>query len=325
MRILSNWSDIAADRVAAEGMVVPVEAGPAMAATFRTGRPARSDQAPDQPGRPNPIRDEDPIRSAVAAPITVTGEMWGALVAWRVTEEPLSPDTERRLGAFASLAGTAIANADARTALAASRKRIVTAADQARRRLERNLHDGAQQRFVSLSLALRLTLTLLESDPAGAGEHLRGAQRELSQGLEELRELARGIHPAILTERGLRAAVDSLVLRAQVPVDVIEMPEGRLPPEVEAAAYYVVSESVANVTRYAAADRATVAVGLANGTVTVEVVDDGQGGADASHGSGLRGLADRVEAIGGRLEIASPPGAGTTVRAILPCDAAPSP
>ena len=201
----------------------------------------------------------------------------------------------------------------------------MTAADQARRRLERNLHDGAQQRFVSLSLALRLTLTLLESDPAGAAEQLRGAQRELSQGLEELRELARGIHPAILTERGLRAAVDSLVLRAQVPVAVIEMPEGRMPPEVEAAAYYVVSEAVANVTRYAAADRATVAVALANGTVTVEVVDDGQGGADTSRGSGLRGLADRVEAIGGRLEIASPPGAGTTVRAILPCDTAPSP
>ena len=139
---------------------------------------------------------------------------------------------------------------------------------------------------MSLSLALRLTLSLLESDPAGPAEHLRGAQRELPQGLEELRELARGIHPAILTERGLRAAVDSLVLRAQVPVDVIEMPEGRLPPEVEAAAYYVVSESVANVTRYAEADRATVAVVLANGTVTVEVVDDGQGGADAALGSG---------------------------------------
>ena len=248
--------------------------------------------------------------------------MWGALVAWRVTEEPLSEDTERRLGAFASLAGTAIANADARTALAASRKRIVTAADQARRRLERNLHDGAQQRFVSLSLALRLTLSLLESDPAGAAEHLRGAQHELAQGLEELRELARGIHPAILTERGLRAAVDSLVLRAQVPVDVIDMPEGRLPPEVEAAAYYVVSEALANVTRYAGADRATVAVALADGTVIVEVADDGSGGADPSRGSGLRGLADRVEAIGGRLEIASPLGAGTTVRAILPCDTA---
>ena len=122
-------------------------------------------------------------------------------------------------------------------------------------------------------------MSLLESDPARAAEHLRGAQRELTQGLEELRELARGIHPAILTERGLRAAVDSLVLRAQVPVDVTDMPEGRLPPEVEAAAYYVVSESIANVTRYAEAGRATVAVILAGGVVAVEVNDDGQGGA----------------------------------------------
>ena len=323
VRILANWSEIAADQVAAEGMVVPINAGQAMAATFRTGRPARSDQAPGEPGRPNPIGDDDPIRSAVAAPITVTGEMWGALVAWGVIEEPLSADTERRLGAFASLAGTAIANADARSALAASRKRIVTAGDQARRRLERNLHDGAQQRFVSLSLALRLTQSLLDSEPDKAAEHLRGAQRELTQGLEELRELARGIHPAILTERGLTAAVDSLVLRAQVPVDVMEMPEQRLPPEVEAAAYYVVSEAVANVTRYAGATRATVAVALAGGIASVEVADDGAGGADPSAGSGLRGLADRVEAIGGRLEIVSPPGAGTRIRAAIPCDASP--
>jgi signal transduction histidine kinase len=321
VRILANWSDVTAAGVAAEGMVVPIDAGAAMAATFRTGRPARSDEAPGQPGRPNPIGDDDPIRSAVAAPITVTGEMWGALVAWRVIEEPLPADTERRLGAFASLAGTAIANADARTALASSRQRIVTAADQARRRLERNLHDGAQQRFVSLSLALRLTQSLLESEPEKAAEHLRGAQRELTQGLEELRELARGIHPAILTERGLRAAVDSLVLRAQVPIEVTDMPEGRLPPEVEAAAYYVVSESVANVTRYAGADRATVAVSVAAGRMLiVEVADDGAGGADPAKGSGLRGLADRVEAIGGRLEIASPPGSGTRVRALLPCE-----
>ena len=321
VRILSNSSEVAADRVAAEGMLVPIDSGPAMAAAFRTGRPERSDQAPGEPGRPNPIGDDiNPIRSAVAAPITVAGETWGALVAWRVTDEPLSPDTERRLGAFASLAGTAIANADARTALAASRKRIVTSADQARRRLERNLHDGAQQRFVSLSLALRLTMSLLESDPARAAEHLQGAQRELTQGLEELRELARGIHPAILTERGLRAAVDSLVLRAQVPVDVTDMPEGRLPPDVEAAAYYVVSESIANVTRYAEASRATVAVILAGGVVAVEVNDDGKGGARPALGSGLSGLADRVEAIGGRLEIASPPGAGTRIRAVLPCE-----
>jgi PAS domain S-box-containing protein len=321
VRILSNWSQVPDARVAAQGMVVPVEAGPSMAAAFRTGRPARSDEAPGTPGRPNPIREDDPIRSAVAAPITVTREMWGALVAWRVIEEPLSPDTERRLGAFASLAGTAIANADAGTALAASRKRIVAAADQARRRLERNLHDGAQQRFVSLSLALRLTQSLIDTDPAQAAEHLRGAQRELAQGLEELRELARGIHPAILTERGLRAAVDSLVLRAVVPVSVTDMPEGRLPTEVEAAAYYVISEALANVTRYAGADHATVAVTAADGAVSVKVADDGAGGADPARGSGLRGLADRVEAIGGRLEIASPPGAGTKIRAVLPFEA----
>jgi signal transduction histidine kinase len=201
----------------------------------------------------------------------------------------------------------------------------VTAGDQARRRLERNLHDGAQQRFVSLSLALRLTQSLLASEPEKAAEHLRSAQRELTQGLEELRELARGIHPAILTERGLRAAVDSLVLRAQVPVDVTTMPEGRLPSEVEAAAYYVVSEALANVTRYAGAGRATVAVALSGGIVSVEVADDGAGGADPAKGSGLRGLADRVEAIGGRLEILSPPGGGTRIRAALPCDAQPAP
>ena len=322
VRILSNWSEFAADQVTAEGMVVPVEAGPSMAAAFRTGRPARSDQAPQEPGRPNPIRENDPIRSAVAAPITVTGETWGALVAWRVIEEPLSSDTERRLGAFASLAGTAIANADAGTALADSRKRIVTAADEARRRLERNLHDGAQQRFVSLSLALRLSLSLLDTDPAAAAEHLRGAQSELAQGLDELRELARGIHPAILTERGLRAAVDSLVLRAQLPVDITDMPECRLPAEVEAAAYYVVSEALTNVARYAGADRATVAVACAGNTVSVEVADDGAGGADPAYGSGLRGLADRVEAIDGRLEIVSPPGGGTRIRAVLPFDPA---
>ena len=321
VRILSNSSEVAADRVAAEGMLVPIDSGPAMAAAFMTGRPERSDQAPDEPGRPNPIGDDiNPIRSAVAAPITVTGETWGALVAWRVSDEPLSPDTERRLGAFASLAGTAIANADARTALAASRKRIVTSADQARRRLERNLHDGAQQRFVSLSLALRLTMSLLESDPARAAEHLQGAQRELTQGLEELRELARGIHPAILTERGLRAAVDSLVLRAQVPVDVDRHAGGPAPARGRGRRLLRRLRVDRQRDPLRRGGRATVAVILAGGVVAVEVNDDGKGGARPALGSGLSGLADRVEAIGGRLEIASPPGAGTRIRAVLPCD-----
>jgi signal transduction histidine kinase len=317
--IISNWSDVELERVTPEGRIVPISAGPAMEATFRSGRPERADQLPDEGGRPNPTGSDEAIRSAVAAPITVAGGMWGALVAWRIADAPLPSDTERRLGAFASLVGTAIANADARMALAASRKRIVAAADDSRRRLERNLHDGAQQRFVSLSLALRLTLTQLETAPAAAAGHLRTALEELSMGLEELRELARGIHPAILTERGLEAAVDSLVTRSPVPVQVLQVPDERLPPEVEAAAYYVVAEALTNVARYAEASRATVAISLDDGLVRVEVSDDGNGGADPGGGSGLRGLADRVEAIGGRLEVESLPGAGTRVLAVTPC------
>jgi len=317
--ILSNWSDVAADRVTQEGVVVPIAAGPAMAATFRSGRPERSDEGPEADGRPNPTGGEEAIRSAVAAPIMVTGGMWGTLVAWRVTDEPLPADTERRLGAFSSLVGTAIANADARTALAESRKRIVAAGDEARRRLERNLHDGAQQRFVSLSLSLRLTLARLEQDPAGAAELLRSAAEELGKGLEELRELARGIHPAVLTERGLGAAVDNLVTRSPLPVEVDGLPDRRLPADVEAAAYYVVSEALTNVARYARASRATVSITLDGGIARVEVADDGRGGAAPGRGSGLRGLADRVDAIGGRLEVESPAGGGTRIRAILPC------
>jgi signal transduction histidine kinase len=322
--IISNWSDIETAGMTPEGRVLPISGGPAMAAMFRSGRPERADQRPEEGGRPNPTGRDEAIRSAVSAPITVTGGMWGALVAWRITLEPLPSDTERRLGAFASLVGTAIANADARTALAASRKRIVAAADAARRQLERNLHDGAQQRFVSLSLALRLTLTQLETAPEAAADHLRTALEELSVGLEELRELARGIHPAILTDRGLGPAVDSLVTRSPVPVDVVEVPDERLPPEVEAAAYYVVAEALTNVARYAEASRATVAVSLRDGVVQVEVSDDGKGGADAGGGSGLRGLADRVEAIGGRLEVESPPGAGTRILAVTPCSSGPA-
>jgi PAS domain S-box-containing protein len=314
--ILSNWSDVAPDRETREGVSVPIASGPAMAATYRSGRPERSDEAV---GRPNPVGGEEAIRSAVAASVVVNRAMWGTLVAWRVTDEPLPADTERRLGAFSSLIGTAIANADARTALAESRKRIVAAGDEARRRLERNLHDGAQQRFVSLSLSLRLTQARLEQDPAEATQLLRSAAEELSKGLEELRELARGIHPAVLTDRGLHAAVDNLAARSPLPVDVSGLPDERLPADVEAAAYYVVSEALTNVARYADASSATVSISFADGVARVEVTDDGSGGADPSRGSGLRGLADRVDAIGGRLEVESPAGAGTCVRAVLPC------
>jgi signal transduction histidine kinase len=202
-----------------------------------------------------------------------------------------------------------------------SRARIVEAQDEERRRLERNLHDGAQQRLVSLSLALRLARSRLESDSAAAGEILTGASEELGLALEELRELARGIHPAVLTDRGLAPALESLANRASLPVQLEAVPAERLPAPVEAAAFYVVSESLANVAKYAEASVARVRVTRQNGRAVVEVSDDGIGGADAARGSGLRGLADRVEALDGRLEVQSPAGAGTHVRAEIPCEA----
>src|SRR3989440_308667 len=202
--------------------------------------------------------------------------------------------------------------------LHAWRARIVEAGDAERRRLERNLHDGAQQRLVSLSLTLRLAKARVRESPDAAEELLSGAAEELAHALEELRELARGIHPAVLTEHGLAPALETLVGRAPIPVAVDANLDGRLPPPVEAAAFYVVSEALANVTKYADASTVEVRVGRANGYAVVEVADDGVGGADPARGSGLRGLADRVEALQGKLEIESRPGEGTRVRAEIP-------
>ena len=203
--------------------------------------------------------------------------------------------------------------------LEASRQRIVAAGDDARRKLERNLHDGAQQRLVSISLSLRLAQGRLEKDPAGAQEVLEASREELARALEELRELARGIHPAVLTDRGLEAALESLASRAALPVE-IEGPRASLPAPVEAAAYYVVSEALANVTKYAKASSVMVTVQQANGCAVVEVADDGVGGADPTRGSGLRGLADRLASLNGKLAIDSPSGAGTRVRAEIPLE-----
>jgi signal transduction histidine kinase len=200
-----------------------------------------------------------------------------------------------------------------------SRQRIVAAGDEARRKLERNLHDGAQQRLVSLSLSLRLVQSQLRKHPGAAEEMLDASREELAQALEELRELARGIHPAVLTDRGLEAALEALAARAPLPVE-IEGGHDQLPPAVEAAVYYVVSESLANVTKYAQASAVKVTVERLNGSALVVVADDGVGGADPLRGSGLRGLADRVASLRGKLAIHSPPGAGTQVRAEIPLE-----
>jgi len=201
--------------------------------------------------------------------------------------------------------------------LRASRARIVEAGDAARRKLERDLHDGAQSRLVALALLLRAARSRAGEDPE-LGELLNRAQEELQTSLGELRELARGIHPAVLTERGLEPALQALVSRAPVPVSVEAAVESRLPPPVESAAYFVVSEGLANVAKYARATHASVAVRRQNGHVTVDVADDGVGGADAAQGSGLRGLADRVAALDGTLSLESPEGGGTRLQAKIP-------
>jgi PAS domain S-box-containing protein len=249
--------------------------------------------------------------SIAAAPVRDrSGRVVGNMVAYTdITERKAQEAELHRLNA----------ELQARLAeLAASRARIVTAGDVERRRLERNLHDGAQQRLVTLALSLRAALEKLESDPAATRAALVEARDELALALEELRELARGLHPAVLSDRGLRAAVEALADRAPVPVEITDIPDERLPEPVEAAAYYLIAEALTNVAKYASASKVRVGVALTDANVVVEVSDDGVGGADPGGGSGLRGLADRVEALGGSFEVVSAAGSGTSLRAEIP-------
>jgi len=315
---VGGWSDTG--RLAFPvGSRVPVEETGVLAEIRKTGRPERID---DYEGRAPEIVERLSsfgYGSASAAPIRVGGQVWGALVAAAPRDEALAPGSERRLADFAELVAQALANADAYRKLAASRVRIVEAGDTERRRLERNLHDGAQQRLVSLALQLRVIKASLRKDPESADALLAQADSELDHALAELRELARGIHPAVLTDRGLEAAIRALAERAPIPVELTRLPEDRLPDSVEAAIYYLVAEAITNVAKYAQATRASVAVDRSNGFATVVVRDDGIGGAEPVSGSGLVGLADRVEALGGRLHIDSPPGRGTQLTAKIPC------
>ncbi len=223
--------------------------------------------------------------------------------------------TEWRIGEFTDLIATAIANAESRTELAASRARIVQAGDEARRKIERDLHDGAQQRLVSLGLRLRATQA--KAPPELAAQLDAGVQ-ELKAAAEDLQELSRGIHPAVLSEHGLEPALWALARRAAMPVELDIAVERRLPEPVEVAAYYVASEALTNAAKYARASRVEIALCEDGGTMQLSVRDDGDGGADASAGSGLIGLHDRVAALGGTIEVASPLGAGTAVLARIP-------
>jgi signal transduction histidine kinase len=252
-------------------------------------------------------------------PISAGGRLWGAMFV-ASTQEPMPAGTEAKLAGFTELAATAIANAENQTALTASRARIVATADATRRRIERDLHDGAQQRLVSLALELRAAQA---AAPPGAGvlvQQLDGVAAGLTGVLDELREIARGLHPAVLAEGGLRPALKTLARRSTVPVRLDIRVDERLPEQIETAAYYVVAEALTNTAKHAHATAADVQVATGDGALHVRVRDDGRGGADFTGGSGLVGLRDRAEALGGRLLLHSTPGAGTGVQVSLPLD-----
>jgi signal transduction histidine kinase len=286
----------------------------------QTGSPARFDSYADASGPVGVAGRESGFRSAVGSPIIVDGRLWGAITAGSSLEQPLPADTEARLASFTELLATAIANAESRAALARSRARIVAAADETRRRIERDLHDGTQQRLVSLMLELRAAEAM---EPSEGGE-LRGQLARVVRGLggvlEELQEISRGIHPAVLSRGGLKPALTALARRAAVPVELDLRAGRRLPEPVEVAAYYAVSEALANVAKHAQASVVNVELEADDAIVWLAIRDDGIGGADISRGSGLVGLSDRIEALGGTLQLTSPAGNGTTLLIQVPVE-----
>jgi signal transduction histidine kinase len=302
----------------------PLEGGDLATTIARTGRPVRIDDYHGVPGRIAAfVRDELGIGSSLGSPIVVEGRLWGALfVHTKQTHPPLPVDAESRLTGFTELVATAIANAESRSELAASRTRIVAASDEARRRIERDLHDGAQQQLVTLGLALRSAQAELPHDLEDVRAELSHVQQGLTDVLDELREISRGIHPAILSERGLAPALKILARRSPTPVALDVQVEGRLPAGVEVAAYYIVSEMLTNTAKHAQASAVYVDVTRADGVLRISVRDDGVGGADPARGSGLVGLRDRVEALGGTIGFRSVKGSGTAVDVLLPLERA---
>jgi signal transduction histidine kinase len=294
-----------------------VEPSMTLSTLMRTGRPARS----DYDGQISPqLRERlrrTGIRSSVGSPIVVEGQLWGGVVA-SSSGRRLPPDTEQRLLNFTELVATAIANAESRAELTASRARIVAASDEARRRVERDLHDGVQQRLVSLALEVRAAQSLLPSSVSEAESELSHVVEGLTSALDELREIARGIHPAILAQGGLGPALKTLARRAPIPVALEVRVKGELPDAVEVAAYYAVAELVTNAAKHAQASKVDVAVEVGDGGLRIEVRDDGDGGADPARGTGLVGLRDRVETLGGSISVSSPIGDGTAVEVLLP-------
>jgi signal transduction histidine kinase len=271
-------------------------------------------------GQPGAHLRDQGLQAAAAAPVIVDGALWGVVeVAWS-RSHTVPASTAERLTHFAELVATAVANAHSRAELTASRARVVAAADEARRRIERDLHDGTQQRLVALSLALRLAEAQVPHEFVDLRERISAVAEGLAVAVTDLQEFSRGIHPAILSRGGLGPALRALARRSSIPVDLEANIGGRMDTAVEVAAYYLVSEALTNAAKHSGAARIEVHAHADGGELALTIRDDGVGGADLSHGSGLVGLLDRVQAVGGTLNIRSEHGRGTTLRAAFPLE-----
>jgi signal transduction histidine kinase len=298
------------------GTRLTLEGESVTARVFRTQSPSRRDGFEEAGGVLGMLSRERGLRRAVGAPIVVDGRLWGLIVAHWTGDEPLADDAETRIAQFAALIATAIATANSRDELVASRARVLGAADEARRRVVRDLHDGAQEHLVNTIITLKLAKRAAQDDPARAEEMISKALEQAEEANEELRELAHGILPSVLLRGGIEAGVDALASRLPLPVTV-DVSAPRVEPGIEASAYFVVAEALTNVVKHAGAQAAEVIATVRNGELCVEIRDDGVGGADPE-GHGLIGMADRVTALGGRITVESPTGLGTVVIVALP-------
>jgi signal transduction histidine kinase len=286
----------------------------ASAEVHRTGRAARVDTTDL-----GPVGRKLGVVSSVAAPIVVDGHVWG-VVSLGSTDAQIPPDAEERLMKFTELVATAIANTEGKSELAASRRRIVAASDETRRRIERDLHDGTQQRLVSLGLAVRAAEASVPPERDDLREELSHVAQGLAEAVEDLQEISRGIHPAILTKGGLGPALRTVARRSPIPVDLDLAMDVRLPEPIEVAAYFVASEALANAAKHSQASRIDLSLEHGDGSLVLSIRDDGVGGADADLGSGLVGLTDRIEALGGSIRVDSRHGKGTQITAELPLE-----
>jgi signal transduction histidine kinase len=325
-RLMRYEADGTATIVASWGEPTIVPTGTRMALDGRniaalvrsSGGPARIEDYEDAPGSAAAIAREGGVHSAVGASITVEGRLWGVMTAFSKADKPLPSGIELRLADFTNLVGTAIANTQARADLTASRARVVAATDDMRRRIERDLHDGTQQLLVSLVLEVRNTQASVPDTQSQLRVELADIADGLVAALDDLREISRGIHPALLAKGGLGPALKVLARRSPLPVELDINLDGRLTDHVEVAAYYVVAEALTNAAKHARPTAIWVAADVVDDRLRLTVRDDGIGGADPANGSGLTGLTDRVEALGGTITVHSPPGAGTTLRVWLP-------